>query len=110
MTIKINHNDDDSAHTGCCSSPDANQLVKPPSTGLPSTHFTVVSWSSSSSKLPLKLQLRFDELLQLMENFQLIVFAHIDILCDADPDVNVIVSGKVIKVPADEQIVYFALV
>ena len=45
-----------------------------------------------------------------MKKFQLIVFAHIDILCDADPDVNVIVSGKVIKVPADEQIVYFALV
>ena len=34
------------------------------------------------------------------------VFAHIDILGDANPDVNFIVPGKVIKVPANEQIVF----
>ena len=37
------------------------------------------------------------------------VFLHIYILSDANPDVNFIVPGKVIKVPEDEQIIYFAL-
>ena len=34
------------------------------------------------------------------------LFSHIYILGDAKPDVNFIVPGKVIKVPANEQIVF----
>ena len=40
----------------------------------------------------------------------ILLCAHSYILSDANPDVNFIVPSKVIKVPAEEQIIYFALV